>query len=298
MEILLILGSIGSACGIFSAIDLFLKWRKRPIENYQSQLSEANSENQTQTMLTEVIDDAKLQISERLYRLLELLNQNRNNKITISELAEFCGYKKTGDLEKYFLGLEEPNNQEKEHICFCIGVHPLWLKHGKGQPFTSQEPYELYAESYLETIKSKSPVEIIFVRNRDEEGSAVIVLRLNELKYTLLPKTWNISDYVGTTGQGQIYSFYKLIKALHELKATSYKHEHIHMKGNHVNKQDFDNLICGRIYPESVIKPYNDTWWDDLTDINHSWACSPSYEDEHGTNFIKAQEIIKYLMEK
>lgn len=290
----MILGAIGSACGIFSAIDLFLKWRKKFSPN-QSQLLNRNSENQSQTILTKVVDDAKLQISQRLCRLLDLLNQNRNSKVTISELAEFCGYEKTSDLEKYFLGLEEPTNKEKEDICFCLGVNPKWLIHGKGEPFESQESYALYAENYLETIKSKSPREIIFVRSRDEEGRAVIVLRLNEFKYIFLPSTWNISGYVGETGQNQIYSFYKLIKALQNLEKNSNKFQNTLLLGNHIEKQDFDNLTCGEIYPASIIKYYNDRWWDELTDINHVWACSPSYENKHGKNFIEVQEIIKYL---
>ncbi|MEM8719738.1 MAG: hypothetical protein AAGE84_10575 [Cyanobacteria bacterium P01_G01_bin.39] len=68
----------------------------------------------------------------------------------------------------------------------------------------------------------------------------------------------------------------------------------MHVFGNHVEQTDFDDLMCGEIYPASIIKRSNDHWCDYLTDVNHAWSCAPSYEKEYGTGFIKAQEIIKY----
>lgn len=291
--ILTILSLIGSACGILAAIDVLLKWRKQLKKNYQPQLSQENRESLTKAISTEPVEDAKSQIGERLYEMLDLMNQNRNIKINISELAEFCGYDKTEDLEKYFFGLEEPNNKVKEKICSDLGVNLQWLKHGKGEPFRSQEAYELYAEDYLETIINKCPQEIFFIRSKHEDGRACIVLRINEFKYLLLPSEWNISEHVGSTGQKQIYSFYKLIKGIQNLKSTNYQFQYITIVGNHIEQADFNNLICGKIYPESAIKFYNDNWWDDLTDINHAWHYAPSYKKEYGSSFIEAQEIIK-----
>ena len=247
---------------------------------------------------TQVKNNAKSQISQRLTYLLYLFNQNKYNKITISELAEFCGYSKTSDLEQYFFGLEEPSNEEKEKIGSCLGVNPEWLKHGKSEPFRSHEEHKLLAYGYKDIIKNQSPQEIIFIRSRSKAGQTVIVLRLNELKYIYFPKEWNISGEVGVTGQTQIYSFYKLVQYLQNLQSKDYDFRDVLIMGNHLDKEDFNDLVCGRIYPGSVIKPYNDTWWDDLTDINHSWAYSASYEEKYGKNFIEAQKIIKYLVER
>lgn len=294
MEILTVLALVGSACGIPGAIDVFLKWRKQSTKNFSSQLQEGNRENQPQTTLAEPINDAKVQVSNRLYKILALVNQNRNIKATISEIAEFCEYEKTSDLEKYFLGLEEPRTEEKEKICIYLGVNPQWLKHGKGEPFKSQEPNELYDINYLDLIKKKSPKKIIFIRSKAEDGATCIVLQLDDFKYIYLPKTWHISGEVGSTGRDQVYSFYKLIKAIQNYKETNYEFQCVSIVGNHAKKQDFDDLTNGRVYPGSMIERYNDNWWDDLTDIDHSWHYAPSYEKKYGKGFIEAQEIIRY----
>lgn len=295
MDISTILARIVSACSIPipSAIDLFLKWRKQLRENHPPQLSEENKSNEPELISVGSVDDARVQVSRRLYKILALLNQNRYGEITISELAEFCGYKKTSDLEKYFQGLEEPTNKEKEKICSYLGVNPQWFKHGKEEPFTTQESSKASAEDYLEIIKNKSPKKIIFVRSRGEAGRACIVLKLNEFKYIYLPSNWNISGHVGQGGQKEIYSLYKLVITLQDSVVIGYQFQTINIKGNHINKKDFDDLVSGRIYPGSIVEPYNDYWWDDLTDIDHIWSYAPSYEGNFGTGFIEAQEIIK-----
>ena len=297
MEILTILGIIGSACGVIGAIDIFIRWYKESSKNYRSQLPKINEENQQQIILDKVIIDASSRISQRLNKLLELLNQNRNIEVTISELTEFCGYNKEGDLKKYFDGSEEPTYKEQEYICSCIGANSEWLKHGKGEPFRSQESFETYAENYLKTIINKLPKEIIFIRSRGEDGRAGILLKLNKFKYVFLPKTWNISGCVGSTGQRQINSFRQLIEAVNDLKRTSYKFDSISITGNHIEEKDFDDLTCGEIYPGSIVGSYKDNWWDNLTDINHVWAGASSYEEQYGENFIEAQKIIKYLLD-
>ena len=184
---------------------------------------------------------------------------------------------------------------EIEHICDCLGVNPEWLKHGKGEPFASQEEYQPNAFDYKDIIKAKSPKEIIFIRSRSLYGQATILLKINKYKYICLPKIWKISGGVGDKGQGQILSFYKLVKYLQKIKDRDFTC--FSMQGIHLKKEVFNDLICGRIYPGSIITSYNDTWWDDLTDIHHSWAYASSYEEMHGKNFIDAQNIIKYKLE-
>ena len=118
-------------------------------------------------------------------------------------------------------------------------------------------------------------------------------IAINELKYIYFPKIWNISGEVGGTGQTQLVSFCKLVKYLQNLQDCDYDFRYLSIMGNHLDKKDFNDLTCGNVYPGSVIKAYNDTCWDDLTDINHSWAYSSSYEEKYGKNFIEAQQIIK-----
>ena len=298
-----ILSILGIFCSILGGIEILvrlvraikkLKQQKEPPQHQLSAIEEQEtSKEQTEV---EIVVYTEQQISQRLNKLIDLFNQNRSyDKITVSELAEFLDYERTSDLEKYFRGLEEPLRSEKEHICDCLGVNPEWLKHGKGEAFNSQEEYRLYAFDYKKIIADKSPEKIIFVRSKASDGAIIIVLRINKYKYICLPETWNISGEVGGTGQNQILSFYYLVKYLQKLKNLDFTC--FYMQGIHLEEEVFNDLICGRIYPGSIITSYNDTWWDDLTDIHHSWAYASSYEEMHGKNFIDAQNIIKYKLE-
>ena len=303
-----ILGILGSIFGVIGGIDilvrLFRAMKKRKIKEkppqYQLSAVEEEETSKEQTEV-EIVVYTEQQISQRLNKLIDLFNQNRSyDKITISKLAEFLDnskfldYPRTSDLEKYFRGLEEPMRLEIEHICDCLGVNPEWLKHGQGEPFASQEELHSYAFDYREIITAKSPKEIIFIRSRSSDGNITILLRINKYKYICLNNIWKISGEVGNKGQNQIHSFYKLVKYLQKLKERDYTC--FHMQGIHLEEEVFNNLTCGRIYPGSIITSYNDPWWDDLTDINHSWVCASSYEEMHGKNFIDAQNIIKYKL--
>lgn len=123
-EILAILAaSVTIIRGFGEAIKKLSKSIKKPeLQSSKPQLLESINDNNEEKKETKVENDAKSQIAQRLTYLLDLFNQNRNSKITISEIAEFCGYSKTSDLEKYFFGLEEPCKEEKEKICSCLGL--------------------------------------------------------------------------------------------------------------------------------------------------------------------------------
>ena len=284
-----LLGNGGSIIGGFAALkNLTNKPQQAPVGS-QLLLSEQSEKNQSEVLATKILS------AKRLHTILSLLNKNRNNKITISELAEFCGYEKAGDLQRCFDDLEELTYREQEHICFCLGINTEWLKHGKDEPFSSQELSIIHAEYYLHTIINKLPKEIIFVRSRGEDGRAIIILRINEFKYIFSPIIGYFSKSIWSdpVEKRQLKNFYILIKAIHNLKTTNCKLDSIFVKGFHIEEKDFDDLTSGEIYPGSIVNLYNDNWWDDFTDINHSYAYAESYEEKHGKNFIEAQKILK-----
>lgn len=243
-----------------------------------------------------------LQIANRLQHSLYLINQAfKSRPLLIPEIAELLGLEKAGILQEYVDGTNEPGFRFLEEYATFFGINTNWMKCGKGEPFLSTEQVELMATDYLNRIKELKPKVIYFIKADTQENDAGIVLKLDTYKYVYFPKTWAVSSYVGVTGQSQIYSLYKLIKKLQELQRCysfeSIGHQDFYCQSGTVSEKDFWDLFCGRVYPPSVIPFHNDCWWDDLTDVSHSWACAGGYPEKYGQEFLKAQEIIKSFVE-
>lgn len=203
---------------------------------------------------------------------------------------------KASILQNYLDGTQEPSFHFLETYGDELGICIDWLKYGEKEPFYSPEETHLFATDYLNRIKELSPVGVYFLRS-EEGGSSGIVLKISSFKFVYFPKIWSISSDVGSTGQGQLLAFYKLIKILQAecsylLSSSFYCQERI------LNKEDFWNLFCGKLYPGTVIEFRENPWWDDFTDIYHTYAYAQDYEKMYGKEFIQAQKLIKHFLEK
>lgn len=278
--------------GIFSGIGnkLFDKKDKIPkvtIENHNHiQFPETDKNN----ILDEISEVAG--IVRRLNEFLGLLNENRRYDIfTIAKLAKIMDCKSVGELENYFKGKVEPDFEFLERFSNVFGVNYSWLLEGKGQPFYSNKQTEYDPFGYYSYIKELKPERIYFLRSDAKEGYTFILLKLTDWKYEILHRKWHISSHVGAGGSRQIYGMYKLIK---KLKKDNYSKCY----GRILKDGDFNLLYFGEKFPSSIIDfKYQDSlWWDDFTDVNHTYSISDSYERNYGDEFVAAQKIAKSFL--
>lgn len=258
------------------------------------------SKSEIPTIQEEKMTDKVDEISEvkgivnRLNKFKELLNENRAyDEFTIAKLAEIMGLKSVGELENYFKGKSEPDFEFLKNFCNVFGVSYSWLSEGKGEPFYINKQTNYDPLAYYPYIEALHPEKIYFIRSDAREGYTFILLKLFDWKYEILHRSWNISSHVGAGGQSQIYGMYKLIK---KLKEKSY----LKCYGRILKDKDFDLLFQGKKFPSSIIdfKNQDSPWWDDFTDINHSYAISKNYENWYGSEFMAAQRIVKLFLEQ
>lgn len=265
----------------------------------KSNLPEIATKKHDNVQIPDIIQDSSLDnitevasIIRRLNKFLKLLNENRQHDLfTIAKLAQIMGLKSVGELENYFTGKAEPNFEFLKQFCDIFGVNYSWLLEEKGQPFhtykqTNYDPFMYY--SYIEDMK---PESIYFIRSDNEYGYTFIVLKINNWKYEIIHRIWNISSYVGSGGESQIYGMYKLIK---KLKEKFY----LKCYGRILKNESFDLLYSGEKFSGSIIdfKSHDSPWWDDFTDINKLYAISSHYEYWYGKEFIAAQNVVKMFL--
>ncbi|QLE78491.1 helix-turn-helix transcriptional regulator [Francisella sp. Scap27] len=251
--------------------------------------------NRVKNDINSIVTETK-KVSERFCKVLQIMNENRASclRFTIARLAEIMNLEKISKLENIFIGKQEPSFQFIEKFSKTFGVNERWLIEGIGTPFSNNLQTKLYPMDYFEMIKNIKPDRIYFVKENSNRSPAFILLKISEWKYLTLRRTWHISDEVGATGQAQLYSFYSLVKKLRNERET-----YINCNGLILGGEDFNLLLSGQVFPGKFVdigfteKP----WWDDLTDINHSYPISSSYEEWYGESFIKAQKIVKSHIE-
>ncbi len=264
---------------------LFLKNDKKEIvviRDIEKNESIANSPVKNEE--TEVV-----KLSLRFSSVLKLMNENRNyDKFNISRLAQIMKLHKVSELEDFFTGKEEPTFDFISNFCENFGVSYRWLTEGDGSPFENRERTNTYPYDYLEEILTLNPETVYFIRASTEISEAFILLKISDWKYKIFPRIWHVSDHVGGTGSAQLESLYNLIIELRD-------NRNIYCSGRTLESKQFNKLVSGNKFPGAYIdsSPSNDPWWDDLTDINHSYPIAENYERWHGISFIKAQTIIK-----
>ena len=229
-------------------------------------------------------------ISKRLENVMNQMNINNIDEIDfIYKIANQLGLENGNILTNYIKGDENPPFPFVNHFSLQFGINYNWLISGERNPFSNDEVSESSPLNYIKRIIELVPHSIYFVMNKSIQAEAGIVLKIIENKYIIFPKTYNISSYVGNTGEEQIFNFYQLIKKIDE-KHISFK------KGRILEEETFNSLFEEKIYPGFLDLLENNHWWDDFLDIEHKYPVATNYESWYGKEFIKAQEIVKRKM--
>jgi transcriptional regulator with XRE-family HTH domain len=215
-------------------------------------------------------------------------------KLSISNICDFLDYTSVNAIDDYFNARTEPSTDFLRKYSDFFGLEYKWLRHGEGNKFIKKNYNPTLPKDYNEHIDFIKPDQIFFIRSKDENGEAGIILRLTDYKFIILPRTYNISDKVGGTGQSQIDSFYDLIK---DLSRTYPSHK---LSGLQLDRKEFDELFNGEVYPGKYFNGYRQAsyWWDDFLDYNHKYPIAKDYEFLYGKGFIEAQRIVRYYKEK
>lgn len=247
--------SIATILAVPIAIATFLQGRrKKTLKQIEVPVPPATPESESRVFPA----------SQRMRHVIELMNAGRREPWTIAHFAERLKLAKQGDLEQYLNSSTEPTFDLLESFGSLTGASLDWLKFGKGQPFNSSEHNDLYADACLTRIRELAPKQTFIVRCRDKCGRSAFLLRVGEFRYVMFTRYWHISREVGGTGQGQIVSFYRAMKAL----STGDSRDYGYPCGQIVDTEVFDKLLSGSVYPGTLIQQFNNPWWEDfLTSI-------------------------------
>jgi hypothetical protein len=60
-----------------------------------------------------------------------LMNEGRDEKFTVAQFSKILELKKVGDLEKYFINIEEPELEFLEIFSQTFAINYEWLTEGK-----------------------------------------------------------------------------------------------------------------------------------------------------------------------
>lgn len=262
------------------------------------------NENEDNSKLKEILFENKEKkeeteterLSKRFQKLFELMNQNRGqyNEFTIPKVSELLGLEKRSILENIVNGTDEPSFKFIKEFCEKFRISYKWLNEGKGEPFAFTYDY-FSPMSYLDDIIKLNPEKIYFIQNKSKVAETFIMLGFSDWYYMVGTKTWHISNYVGASGQSQIYDLYRLIVALKENMFYTKCH------GLKLDKEEFYDILLGRKFPGSCLngkmgRRGDNPWWDDFTDVTNHYPISINYEGMHGKSFIDAQNIVKYKL--
>lgn len=80
-------------------------------------------------------------IADRLNLVLSLMNEGRDEKFTVAQFSKILELKKVGDLEKYFINIEEPELEFLEIFSQTFAINYEWLTEGKGHPFKCDQQF-------------------------------------------------------------------------------------------------------------------------------------------------------------
>lgn len=286
----LLLGGVGTAILGYLFKQIFNSKKIQTQEKTQININIENSQVKDKSQNTSHLTSEVAGIVKRFNQILTLMNNKDGyDNFTIARFALILKLESVGELESIFQGNLEPSFNFISKFCNTFGIYENWLIEGKGTPFCNDCPLEHYPMGYLKEIDETKPDRIYFILCDSEIGEAFLLLKFSDWRYKVLRKTWHISSHVGAGGQSQIFGMYQLIKHFQE-NSRNYN-----CSGRILAKNDFIKLHSGKVFPSEIIKPYDygNHWWDDFTDINHSYTTSKSNKDNYGEGFIYAQSVVQ-----
>jgi hypothetical protein len=232
------------------------------------------------------------QIAERMRRILDLMNDRRDERLTVADLARALGLSAPAELDAVFAGQTAASFPMLDQFCARFAVDKDWLATGRGNPFSSPVEHRASPEDYLGLIEEAAPEYVYLVRSASDVGEALIVVGCDSLKCWSLPDVWHVSNHVGAGGSHALLSLYKLFRRWSE-GSKPYM-----VLGRLVDPRLADALINGKAHPGVVGGLPLSHWWDDLTDIEHKWTTRKGSARAYGESFVAAQDIVRAMLER
>jgi hypothetical protein len=237
-------------------------------------------------------------VHKRLQLALRLINQNRHSDLlTIEKIAYQLRHEDCSFLNDCFSGKKEAPFKMRENISEEYGLNISWMNFGEKSPFypeleISESNPCLQADKFLKM----NPESIYYLQTKEDERESLILLKMSENKQLILKNSFRVSSHVGGGGTIDMVYFYKLMKRI--FKEYYLKHKGF-VAGRKIENTTYEKLINGELFPGVVSGPgyRNSHWWDDWMDIYHKSNIANGYGDEHGEEFLKAQEILRGRLE-
>lgn len=232
-------------------------------------------------------------ISKRLTQVLELMNDGREEALTIAQLSQMFQFKKISKLENYFLGQKEPSIEFLKEFSAKFAINSKWLIQGQEEPFKFDQEYYSNCYDCIQKIHELNPTTIYFIRSDSICGETCILLEINEYHFLILNHSLHFSGQVGWGGSCELASFRKLVMKL-------ILEENFLTLGLVIPKRKFSDLYKGKIYPNTILKYKNGKimhWHDDFTDI-YNQRCGYQHHNKYDQNFKDAFRITKSHIEK
>lgn len=231
-------------------------------------------------------------LSARYRHVLRAINLGRTDPIDIAYLAHYLAdqlnLKRISDLEEIMSGTREPSFEFSEQFAQALSVNPLWLKTGRGRPF-SQGDFRYWSPlDFLANIASSNARQIHLIKDEDPRGRAVVLLEITDLKYVFLDCMWIVSSEVGMRGQELLLNSYDFIKTL--------KDEGYSCTGSILEREHFDDLVSGKRFPGLFVNRSHSFWWDDFLDVHWEFFSPETYARKYGEEYVKAQRIVGHQL--
>jgi hypothetical protein len=230
---------------------------------------------------------ATLQITARMRKVLELMNHDEYEPVTVADLARAMELPSPLDLDRVIEGTSPPTFAFIDEFCSRFAVSAEWLSTGRGQPFDTRIAYCPDPLQYYEEIEKLKPEYVFLVRSKSAVGEASIFVYENRFKVHRVPAVWHVSDHVGGGGTSDLISLYHLFIKWSEV-VKNYM-----VLGRSVEPKLAKALFDGLVHPGIVEHMPLSHWWDDLTDLEGRWTTSQGCAKDYGKTFVAAKEIIR-----
>lgn len=229
-----------------------------------------------------------LEIASRMKSVLARMNeQRRHDPFSVADLARSMGLGSPAELDGVMSGRDEPSFALIDKFCDRLAVDKEWVVAGRGAPFVSLIEHQILPEHYLAPIDEAAPEMVFAVRSKSHIGEAFIVVYCDDFKVWCVPDVWHASDHVGGRGSRDLVSLYRLFKVWIE------SNKPYMVLGRLIEPELASALINGEVHPGVVEALPLSHWWDDLTDLEHSWTTRTGLEKAYGRRFVAAQDIIR-----
>lgn len=230
------------------------------------------------------------EIGDRLKTVIALMNADREEKVTVAHLARAMYLNGPAELDAILDGRCAPSFAMLDRFCDRFGVCKDWLESGRELPFRSPLESRPLADDYVDLIDQLAPEVVYAVLSDSPVGQAILVLKIDHLKFLVAPMLWHVSDVVGAGGSLQLLHLYRLFKRWSSAR-MSYQ-----VVGRVVHQDLTAKILNGAVHPGVLEELPLSHWWDDLTDLESTWTNKASSAKSYGKNFVLAQDIIRTML--